>query len=119
MINKKKLEEFADEFTINWTSFGKRLDAKKDLINSINKIDRSESEVNVEAVVRLPKIEIDKDALRFTFINGDGTNLFWEDLFVGKRHIDFRVEVMRNLLKLYNECVENNIEPNLGEDEAT
>jgi len=77
------------------------------------------SEVNVEAVVRLPKIEIDKLALRFVFTNGDGANLFWRDLFMGQHHKSFQNLVMEFLQRLYNECIENNIEPNLEEDEAT
>ncbi len=65
----------------------------------------SSLEIAEETPETLPKIAMDKKALRFTFTNGDGVNLFWEDLFVGKRHSDFQVEIMRSLFRLYNECV--------------
>lgn len=63
------------------------------------------------------KIEIDKYALRFTFMDGDTANLFWGDLFIGQRNEDFQAEIMKNLHRLYNECVENNLQPELEEDE--
>ncbi len=72
----------------------------------------------VEDEVLLPTIDVDKLAIRFTFTDGSGCNLFWSNLFVGQGHENFHVEIMRNIHRVYNECVENNIHPHL-EDEAT
>jgi len=64
------------------------------------------------------KIEIDKEALRFEFKDG-GLNLFWKDLFLGIDHgMEFQKEVMNALFKAYNECVRDDIQPNLEENEA-
>lgn len=66
------------------------------------------------------KIEIDKEAIRFSFPN-KGYNLFWRDLFLGgnARHGQrFQDEVMLNLFEMYNQCVLMNIEPKSDEDEA-
>lgn len=63
-----------------------------------------------------PKIEIDAHALRFTFVNGDGANLFWNDLFAPVPHNDkFQHKVMLLLKRLYDECVINNIVPDYDE----
>ena len=74
--------------------------------------------IPLEAGAVLPTIDVDKLAIRFTFTDESGCNLFWSDLFIGQRHENFHIEIMRNIHRIYNECVENNIHPRL-EDEAT
>lgn len=59
----------------------------------------------LDGVVRLPSIEIDKYALRFEFADGTKNNFFWDDLFVGQRVPNFQAEVMRKLHKAYIECI--------------
>ena len=81
-------------------------------------VDAGLKAVPVEAEVVLTRIDVDKLAIRFTFADESGCNLFWSDLFVGQRYENFHVEFMRNIHRIYNECVENNIHPHL-EDEAT
>lgn len=54
---------------------------------------------------RPPKIEIDKEAIRFEFVNGDGTNLFWINLFSLSPYPDWKHELMQNIFRAYNECV--------------
>ena len=55
------------------------------------------SEGQFEHEVRLPSIEIDKDAIRFRFADHSGTNLFWIDLF--RSHQDFQRELAENIFK--------------------
>ncbi len=66
-----------------------------------------QSEVGLDAVVMLPSIGIDKDALRFSFADGSGANLFWVNLFSPMRGQNFQDEILRNIFKAYNECVKN------------
>ena len=61
------------------------------------------SEGQFEHEVRLPSIEIDKDAIRFRFADHSGTNLFWIDLF--RSHQDFQRELAENIFKAYTDCI--------------
>ena len=58
----------------------------------------------VESRVSLPSVQIDDKAIRFEYEDG-GVNLFWDDLFIGQRYPNFQAEVMRNVLRAYNECI--------------
>lgn len=66
-----------------------------------------QSEVGLDAVVMLPGIKIDKEALRFSFADGSGVNLFWVNLFSPMRGQNFQDEILKNIFKAYNECVKH------------
>jgi len=57
--------------------------------------------------IQTTNIALDKDALRFSFADGSGTNLFWVNLFSPIRGQNFQDEILKNLFKAYNECVKN------------
>ncbi len=63
-----------------------------------------------------PKIQIDKDAVRFIYPEGQ-TNLFWTELFQPRPCQNFQRDVMIELKRLYDECVRQNIEPKIEEDQ--
>lgn len=57
--------------------------------------------------VKTTNIALDKDALRFSFSDGSGVNLFWINLFSPMPNQTFQDEILRCLFKAYNECVKN------------
>ena len=57
--------------------------------------------------VRIPNITLDKDALRFSFADGSGINLFWVNLFSPMKGQNFHDEILKSIFKTYNECVKN------------
>ena len=65
-----------------------------------------------------PRIEIDKEAVRFIHEGGQ-TNLFWSDLFNPPPRMSggFQHEVMANLKHLYEECIRLNVEPEIEADQ--
>jgi len=69
---------------------------------------KQDIDINIDKVsISQPSIEIDKDALRFNFANGDVDNLFWVNLFAPMPNQNFQSDVLRNLFRAYNECVKN------------
>jgi len=70
-----------------------------------NESTTSDSAVGLSDIVMLPEIKIDKDALRFSFVDGSARNLFWVNLFSPMRGQDFQDEILKNLFRAYNECV--------------
>jgi len=58
-----------------------------------------------DEIVKSPQIAIDVEAIRFSYIDGQGVNLFFDDLFSGVRIEHWQAEVMRAIKKAYDECV--------------
>lgn len=78
---------------------------KAEMNDLINELEQERAESNrLEQLVSLPSIQIDKDAIRFKF-QDEGINLFWEDLFIGQRTVNFQAELMKNIFKAYNEII--------------
>ena len=63
----------------------------------------------------IPKITIDKLALRFEWDEG-GVNLFFDDLFRWGNKGDWHREAMDAIKKSYEICIKENIEPPKEED---
>jgi len=84
-------------------NFGERRNAVRKKVNLETVPDTKTQEKK-----NLPRIEIDRDAIRFEFVNGAGTNLFWIDLF--RSNGAFHNELTSCLFRAYNECVKNDKE---------
>ena len=64
-----------------------------------------------------PRIEIDKYAIRFICEQGQN-NLFWQELFSPKPTRNFQNELMGSIRTLYEECIRQDIMPDMGEEEG-
>ena len=64
--------------------------------------------------MKKPTILIDKEAIRF-ITEDEQVNLFWYDLFTNQGHTIFHADIMRQLKRLYDECIRLNVEPDIGE----
>lgn len=102
-MTKKQLENYIKEIRPKADAYDRiceTLGIKNDILGYIDKIKANP----VDLQVSLPSISIDDGAIRFEFKDG-GTNLFWEDLFVGQRYPNFQAEIMRNIHKAYIEVL--------------
>ena len=64
-----------------------------------------------------PTIKIDTEAIRFEFCDGQGTNLFFNDLFTGVRIKDWQGRAMEAIKKAYDECIIRGVYPKVEEDD--
>jgi len=58
-----------------------------------------------DEIIKSPQISIDVEAIRFNYIDGQGINLFFDDLFSGVRIEHWQTEIMKAIKKAYDECV--------------